>query len=41
MAETVLAWVDGRIGRLQLNRPAALNALDRDMILALTAALLQ
>ena len=40
MAETVLASVDGRIGRLQLNRPAALNALDHDMILALTEALL-
>jgi len=39
MSDTVLAAVDGRIGRLQLNRPAALNALNHDMILALTKAL--
>jgi enoyl-CoA hydratase/carnithine racemase len=39
MSEFVLAAVDGRIGRLQLNRPAALNALNDDMIAAMFAAL--
>ncbi len=39
MSDTVLAAVDGRIGRLQLNRPAALNALNHDMIVALFEAL--
>ncbi len=36
---TVLARREGRIGRLTLNRPRALNALDRDMIAAMAAAL--
>jgi enoyl-CoA hydratase len=36
---TVLARVQGSAGRLTLNRPAALNALDLPMIRALTAAL--
>ena len=40
MAESVNAFVDGRIGRLQLNRPAALNALNTEMIAALSEALL-
>jgi enoyl-CoA hydratase/carnithine racemase len=39
MTESVRAFVDGRIGRLVLSRPAALNALDREMIRALTASL--
>jgi enoyl-CoA hydratase/carnithine racemase len=39
MTETVLADVDGRIGRLRMNRPAALNALNHDMIVAMTEAL--
>jgi enoyl-CoA hydratase len=39
-AETsVVARRDGRIGHLLLNRPKTLNALDLDMIRALTAAL--
>jgi enoyl-CoA hydratase/carnithine racemase len=39
-AETsVVARRDGRIGHLLLNRPKALNALDLDMIRALTSAL--
>jgi enoyl-CoA hydratase len=36
---TVLATVSGGIGRLVLNRPRALNALDRGMIDAISAAL--
>ena len=38
--ESVKATRDGRIGRLLLNRPKALNALDLPMIRALTRALL-
>lgn len=36
---TVLATVSGGVGRLTLNRPRALNALDRGMIDAIAAAL--
>ena len=36
---TVKAWREGRIGRLMLNRPRALNALDSGMIRALCDAL--
>src|SRR5271170_6826241 len=39
MTDSVRAFVDGRVGRLVLSRPAALNALDRAMIGALTASL--
>ena len=39
MTDSVRAFVDGRVGRLVLSRPAALNALDRAMIRALTASL--
>ncbi len=39
MTQSVRAFVDGRVGRLVLNRPAALNALDQAMIRSLTAAL--
>jgi len=35
----VLARVQGRVGRLSLNRPGALNALDLSMVQAITAAL--
>lgn len=38
-AESVIAVRDGRIGRITLNRPRALNALDLDMIRAVTGAL--
>src|SRR5271165_3450681 len=38
--ESVKATTDGRIGRLLLNRPQALNALDLPMIRALTRALI-
>ncbi|MEM9707192.1 MAG: 3-hydroxyisobutyryl-CoA hydrolase [Pseudomonadota bacterium] len=33
MSEDLLAWVDGPVGRLVLNRPAALNSLTHQMIL--------
>lgn len=36
----IIARVDGRVGRLTLNRPKALHALTTDMCLALSAALL-
>ena len=39
MTDSVRAFVDGRVGRLVLSRPAALNALDRAMIGALIASL--
>lgn len=37
--ETVIARRDGRVGRIVLNRPQALNALDLTMIRALTGVL--
>ena len=37
---TILARRDGRVGRILLNRPRALNALTLDMIRAMTQALL-
>jgi enoyl-CoA hydratase len=37
--ETVIAWRDGRAGRILLNRPQALNAIDLPMIRACTRAL--
>jgi enoyl-CoA hydratase/carnithine racemase len=39
MGDSVVAEVENRVGRLRLNRPAALNALNQDMIRALTHAL--
>lgn len=39
MSDSVEAWIDQRAGRLRLNRPAALNALNLDMIRALSRAL--
>ena len=36
---SVLAWREGRVGRITLNRPRALNALDITMIRAIAAAL--
>ncbi len=36
---SVMAGLDGRVGRIRLNRPRALNALDLDMIRAVTASL--
>jgi enoyl-CoA hydratase/carnithine racemase len=40
MSDSVLAEVDHRVGRLRLNRPAALNALNQEMIRSLSRALL-
>jgi enoyl-CoA hydratase len=40
-AETVLVDRDGGLGRLRLNRPEALHALDADMVARMTAALLE
>jgi enoyl-CoA hydratase len=39
MDETVICTVEGRVGRIHLNRPKALNALDLPMIEAMQAAL--
>ena len=39
--QTVIARKDGRIGRIRMNRPKALNALDIDMIRAIAVALEQ
>jgi enoyl-CoA hydratase/carnithine racemase len=39
--ETVIARRDGRVGRILLNRPQALNAIDLPMIQACTRALLE
>jgi enoyl-CoA hydratase/carnithine racemase len=39
--DTVIASRDGRLGRILLNRPRALNALDLGMIRACTAALIR
>jgi enoyl-CoA hydratase/carnithine racemase len=37
--ELVLQWKEGRAGRIRLNRPKALNALNPEMVLAVIAAL--
>jgi enoyl-CoA hydratase len=39
MTDSVIATIEGRAGRLRLNRPKALNALDLDMVRAMTRAL--
>ena len=39
MTESVIARAEGRTGRISLNRPKAINALDLDMVRAITAAL--
>lgn len=39
MTSEVLARIEGRAGRLSLNRPAALHALNLDMVQAMSAAL--
>ncbi len=39
MDQAVLAWRDGRAGRIRLNRPRALNALDLPMVTRLREAL--
>jgi len=39
MEQSVITWREGRAGRLRLNRPKALNALDLEMVQAVLAAL--
>lgn len=39
MTGSIIAGVEGRTGRIRLNRPKALHALDLDMVRAITAAL--
>ncbi len=41
MTDTVIARKTGQIGRITLNRPKALNALNQEMVEAMTAALLE
>jgi enoyl-CoA hydratase len=41
MTQTVLSEVEGNAGRLRLNRPKAIHALDLDMILKMTASLIE
>ena len=41
MTQTVLSRVEGSAGRLSLNRPKAIHALDLDMVLAMTASLIE
>ncbi|MDQ4086946.1 MAG: enoyl-CoA hydratase/isomerase family protein [Pseudomonadota bacterium] len=41
MTQTVISRVDGCAGRLSLNRPKAIHALDLDMVLAMTASLIE
>ena len=40
MSEPVLVSIDGAVGRLSLNRPAAIHALDLDMCRIMVDALL-
>jgi len=40
-ASTVITRIDGSAGRLSLNRPKAIHALDLDMVLAMTASLIE
>ncbi|RIA43687.1 enoyl-CoA hydratase [Hephaestia caeni] len=39
MSDDVLTLIEGRVGRIRLNRPKALHALNIDMCLAMSAAL--
>ena len=39
MTDKILATIEGRVGRLRLNRPEALHALDLDMVRGMTEAL--
>ena len=39
MSESIIAHREGRTGRIRLNRPKALHALDLDMVQAMTRAL--
>ncbi|MFM9829837.1 MAG: enoyl-CoA hydratase/isomerase family protein [Sphingomonas sp.] len=39
MTDAILTLIEGRVGRMSLNRPAALHALNLDMVHAISAAL--
>jgi enoyl-CoA hydratase len=39
VTDSIIALTEGRVGRLRLNRPKALHALDLDMVQAITRAL--
>ncbi len=39
MTHTIISRIDGKAGRISLNRPQAIHALDLDMVLAMTEAL--
>ncbi len=41
MDQSVQIWREGRAGRIRLNRPKALNALDAEMVALMRAALAQ
>jgi len=41
MNQTILSRVEGSAGRISLNRPKAIHALDLDMVLAMTASLIE
>jgi enoyl-CoA hydratase len=41
VTRTVLDRVEGHVGRLSLNRPRAIHALDLDMVLKMTASLIE
>jgi enoyl-CoA hydratase len=41
MTNTIISRIDGCAGRLSLNRPKAIHALDLDMVLAMTASLIE
>jgi len=41
MTETIISRIEGCAGRLSLNRPKAIHALDLDMVLAMTASLIE
>jgi enoyl-CoA hydratase len=41
MTHTIISRIEGGAGRLSLNRPKAIHALDLDMVLAMTASLIE
>ena len=41
MSQTLISEIEGNTGRLRLNRPRAIHALDLDMVLAMTASLIE
>ena len=41
MTDKAICRIEGQVGRISLNRPKAIHALDLDMVLAMTAALVE